>query len=459
MKKIFSISCLLLFAAFSLVACKEDDPEQTKVTLEPERVTVTVGETAQLTVHVSPASAAGAGVVWRSENESVATVADGLVSGVGIGSTRVTAEVDGAMAACEVEVVARAVSEVRLEPTDLLLTVGQTGTLTATVLPEDATDPSVTWSSDDTSVATVADGTVTAVGVGQTVIRAVAGACEATCTVMVEQVAEPKVGDYFYSDGTWSDGGLVSIGADGTDAVWAETKPAPQAGKTVIGIVFQTDPERLAASDVAAGYTHGYVMAVKTAHGADKLTTYWGNDWDFSCLDAFKLASSWYGNVNGYVETMTVRDTYGESLAQWMPAFDLVLNAFSQANPAPAGTSGWFLPSTGQLWDMVANLCGDEAARIMQEWQTMNYDATYYCSEQVSYDALARFNACMSEIPDADKEELIVVDTWRNYASVWASTPYDAEAACQMNIGTDGLIECMCDWYDGDAVARPILAF
>lgn len=251
----------------------------------------------------------------------------------------------------------------------------------------------------------------------------------------------------------------MSIGADGTDAVWAETKPAPQAGKTVIGIVFQTDPERLAASDVAAGYTHGYVMAVKTAHGADKLTTYWGNDWDFSCLDAFKLASSWYGNVNGYVETMTVRDTYGESLAQWMPAFDLVLNAFSQANPAPAGTSGWFLPSTGQLWDMVANLCGDEAARIMQEWQTMDYDATYYCSEQVSYDALARFNACMSEIPDADKEELIVVDTWRNYASVWASTPYDAEAACQMNIGTDGLIECMCDWYDGDAVARPILAF
>lgn len=200
-------------------------------------------------------------------------------------------------------------------------------------------------------------------------------------------------------------------------------------------------------------------MAVKTAHGADKLTTYWGNDWDFSCLDAFKLASSWYGNVNGYVETMTVRDTYGESLAQWMPAFDLVLNAFSQANPAPAGTSGWFLPSTGQLWDMVANLCGDEAARIMQEWQTMDYDATYYCSEQVSYDALARFNACMSEIPDADKEELIVVDTWRNYASVWASTPYDAEAACQMNIGTDGLIECMCDWYNGDAVARPILAF
>ena len=374
-----------------------------------------------------------------------------------------------AFSACDKEDGERTESrvEVALDANAIELTVGETHTLTARVTPEAEAGASVVWASANPEVAVVDAGVVTAVGAGETTVTASVGESSAACRVTVTEPepepepepSEPKVGDYFYSDGTWSDGGLVSIGADGTDAVWAETKPAPQAGKTVIGIVFQTDPERLAASDVAAGYTHGYVMAVKTAHGADKLTTYWGNDWDFSCLDAFKLASSWYGNVNGYVETMTVRDTYGESLAQWMPAFDLVLNAFSQANPAPAGTSGWFLPSTGQLWDMVANLCGDEAARIMQEWQTMDYDATYYCSEQVSYDALARFNACMSEIPDADKEELIVVDTWRNYASVWASTPYDAEAACQMNIGTDGLIECMCDWYNGDAVARPILAF
>ena len=64
------------------------------------------------------------------------------------------------------------------------------------------------------------------------------GESKATCTVTVAYVA-PKIGDYYYSDGTWSDGGLVSIEADGLNPVWADTKPAPVAGKTVIGIVCQ----------------------------------------------------------------------------------------------------------------------------------------------------------------------------------------------------------------------------
>ncbi len=63
----------------------------------------------------------------------------------------------------------------------------------------------------------------------------------------------PKIGDYYYSDGTWSDGGLVSIEADGLNPVWADTKPAPVAGKTVIGIVCQTDENRIAAGDKEKG--------------------------------------------------------------------------------------------------------------------------------------------------------------------------------------------------------------
>lgn len=78
--------------------------------------------------------------------------------------------------------------------------------------------------------------------------------------------AEPKVGDYFYSDGTWSDGGLISIDANGTNPVWAEVKPAPLAGKTVIGIVCSVNPDRMAAADKEAGYTHGYVLALSLIH-------------------------------------------------------------------------------------------------------------------------------------------------------------------------------------------------
>lgn len=61
-----------------------------------------------------------------------------------------------------------------------------------------------------------------------------------TVTTLDMAPADPKVGDYFYSDGTWSDGGLISIDPDGQNAVWAAVKPAPVAGKTVVGIVFNT---------------------------------------------------------------------------------------------------------------------------------------------------------------------------------------------------------------------------
>ena len=273
----------------------------------------------------------------------------------------------------------------------------------------------------------------------------------------VKIVIAPKIGDYYYADGTWSDGGLISIEADGLNAVWAETKPAPEAGKQVIGIVCQTFADRIAQTEKDAGYTHGYVLSVRTAHPDTKETTFWSKDWEFSCLKSAKVASTWYSNVNGYQETMTVKATYGDNIATMMPAFDLVLNHFPLA--APAASSGWFLPSTGQLWDALANLCGSEVASIMKGWQTYSRDATWYCSEKASYDALARFNAAMSEIPADQKDEWDVIDSRKTYGSMWTSTPYDAESACQFNVGKDGLIECMCDWYDGDAVARPILAF
>ena len=62
------------------------------------------------------------------------------------------------------------------------------------------------------------------------------------------------------------------------------------------------------------------------------------------------------------------------NLAAWCPAFDLTVNNFSL--PAPETSSGWFLPSTGQLGDMVAISAAVEAALLLEEWQlrvTMSY--------------------------------------------------------------------------------------
>ncbi len=79
-----------------------------------------------------------------------------------------------------------AVTSVAVSPTSLNLEVGQTGTLTATVKPDNATNKTVTWTTSNDKVATVANGVVTAVGKGTATITAAAGGKTATCTVTVK---------------------------------------------------------------------------------------------------------------------------------------------------------------------------------------------------------------------------------------------------------------------------------
>lgn len=77
-----------------------------------------------------------------------------------------------------------------LDVTELTLTAGQTETITATVLPEDATDKSVSWSSSDPGIAAVDEGLVTGVSKGTARITATAGAVSAVCTVNVQNAAK-----------------------------------------------------------------------------------------------------------------------------------------------------------------------------------------------------------------------------------------------------------------------------
>ena len=85
------------------------------------------------------------------------------------------------------------VTSVELNKTELALQLEEVEQLFATVLPEDATDPSVTWESSDEAVATVVDGFVTAIAEGTATIKAKAGEKEATCAVTVAAVAIPDV--------------------------------------------------------------------------------------------------------------------------------------------------------------------------------------------------------------------------------------------------------------------------
>ena len=158
----------------------------TKITLY--NCSVTVGTTSQITRSISPGYDFLNDVVWSSSNEAVATVDQtGVVTGVTPGTAIITAysPAGNVSGTCTVTVTAPATS-VTLEPTLLTLTVGHTGQLTATVLPDNTTD-TLSWSSNNTSIATVSsNGAVTGVKAGTAMITArTTSGKQATCMVTV----------------------------------------------------------------------------------------------------------------------------------------------------------------------------------------------------------------------------------------------------------------------------------
>ena len=93
-----------------------------------------------------------------------------------------------------------AVQSVTIDETTLTLDIGDEETLTATVAPNNATNKTITWSSDNTAVATVANGKVTAVAAGTATITATADGKSATCTVTVNA---PVTVDYTVTETEW----------------------------------------------------------------------------------------------------------------------------------------------------------------------------------------------------------------------------------------------------------------
>ena len=83
-----------------------------------------------------------------------------------------------------------AVDEVKMEKTSLTLTKGATAQLKATVTPDNATNATIVWSVDPSSLATInsATGVLTAKGVGEATVTATVGAKTATCAVKITDV-------------------------------------------------------------------------------------------------------------------------------------------------------------------------------------------------------------------------------------------------------------------------------
>ena len=181
---------LLLITLPLLFACtrKEQEVRVESVSVSPSTASLTIGETLQLNASISPSSATRKDIIWSSSKSSVASVsASGLVSALDEGTVTITAYADGKKGECTVSIVKKAiaVSEIMIDKTEMTLYEGEEETLTASVLPEDATDKTITWTTSDKAIASVESGKVKAVGKGTAHITASAGGKSASCSIEV----------------------------------------------------------------------------------------------------------------------------------------------------------------------------------------------------------------------------------------------------------------------------------
>ena len=139
----------------------------TGVSLNQTSLTMAIGDTQTLAATVTPSNATDKSVTWSSSNTSVATVSSsGVVTAKTAGSATITVTTNdgGKRATCSVTVQAQtvAVTAITLSQTSATLTYGQTLTLSATVLPANASDKTIVWTSSNNSIASVSEGVVTA---------------------------------------------------------------------------------------------------------------------------------------------------------------------------------------------------------------------------------------------------------------------------------------------------------
>ena len=233
----------------------------TSVTLNKTSTSLKVGETLTLTATVKPDDATDKTITWDSSDSSVATVRDGVVTAIKLGSATITAKAGDKSATCSITVVPTPVTSITLDKTSTSLKVGETLTLTATVKPDDATDKTITWDSSDSSVATVRDGVVTAIKLGSATITAKAGDKSATCSITVVPTPVTSI---------TLDKTSASLKVGETATLTATVKPDDVTDKTVIW----------STSDASiASVSNGIVTAIKvgtatiTAKAGEKTAT------------------------------------------------------------------------------------------------------------------------------------------------------------------------------------------
>lgn len=188
MKKVLSIILVLTVVLTCLTACSVK-PES--ITLSADKMTIKTGNSQAVSYEILPENTSDKTVIWTSSDNNIASVNEvGVITANNAGECTITAKC-GELTATLTVTVEKPVEQLILNKYELTLTENETFSLTCTILPEDATDKKITWTSSDDSVAKVDEhGLVTALKTGKCTVTATCNEKIATANITVEKKVE-----------------------------------------------------------------------------------------------------------------------------------------------------------------------------------------------------------------------------------------------------------------------------
>jgi len=248
----------------------------------------------------------------------------------------------------------------------------------------------------------------------------------------------PNIGDYYYSDGTFG----------------ASASPT---GKTPIGVVFSN---AISAADSVKGWTHGYAMALTNAASAVtwSSSTY-SSTMEFPSSQVSSL-TGYETELDGYTHCQTIKTKAGSNLSSYYPAIYYAMNYSTYT--APSGTSGWYLPSSGQWYLIVTNLGG--ATGTITSTIDSGSGLTLWYYSGVASTASSGINSYLSKVVSGGNliDWSYSSSDWTTGRWYWCSSERNGSYICIMNFNSsDGLslnVTSKTNTSSNDRV-RSVLAF
>ena len=241
-----------------------------------------------------------------------------------------------------------------------------------------------------------------------------------------------QVGDFFLADGR-----VLPKDAEASVVQAAD----------VVGIVFQTDKSRIGAKEKeklgGEDKVHGLVMSVKNARRDLRWGPYGIDEGLTKCV----TKADNYNDISGYGNCEHIR-TNRKGFDSY-PAFKAA-DGYNTTCPVPATTTGWYLPASGQWWDILQNLGGCPAL-ARQDEQTSMQSGDFDWPGQGN--VFATLNVWMEKIA-ADRK-----NDFNGSPRLWSSSEFSGSYARFWLMGSDGDVCCHWVYKNNYGDVRPVLAF